>query len=1245
MKILALRGENLASLEHFDIPFDAPPLSESGLCSIDGPTGAGKSTLLDTICLALFDRVPRLVGARDAAEALQDGLSPTDPRSVLRRGAGAGMAEVDFRGRDGERYRATWEVWRARKAPDGRLQNQRVRLLRLDANEDLTGKHRTETLGAIQERVGLDFDQFRRAVLLAQGDFSAFLRARPEERAQLLERMTGTEAFSHISIAAFSRHKSDEERVSALEGQRAGTRPLRPEARSELEARAASQEATLKTLQGRRDELRQRLEQLRRRGELVEELEAAEQATAQSEAAWEAAAELRAGLEREAQIGPLRGPWEALQTSLREIERASQDRAEAQATEQRASQVRHEAEDATRTSMERQAALIEEAANLAPELEKASGLDARRRAAESEEQEAEGALDELRAELRAAVDQTEALGRAARELEGDLVRVTRSIEPEARKLSSVWSTLERELRRWVEALAERDRTLATIEAHAQEERTKEAKLSAENEALGINAEALDGARRALESARRALAEHRATGGPHRLSEAFGGLSKLSSELLELRRRMELAKQDRSAIRRLEREREKAQTKLRKARAEARRATRSRRQKEAELQELEQRFSLSRLRQQLHEHRSALLEPDAPCPLCGSAHRGDAPPHESPEAAELRRLEKLRKQIQKLEAKRTDKEIEDKTATERVAELERSIREREERAESAHAAWLGFRRSLEMVWVDSAFLAQQKVQTFALRLGRTPQGKQLSEVEDQLAETARRLQAHGSEDEARAAQVEGRERDEARARAQMTGAEERRDGLVRDLEAHVVTGKLLRQKADTLVGTSFAERVRELCPSELADPASAEPARFLAEWDARMDEVQALLEHEAQQEKLLTELRERLGSARAATWRVHARFEEARARRDRARAAREHTGAERAALLDGRGTREVQQALEARRRAGERGLATAREAVAASIAEEAAARSRIAALDEALTRTEAQRASTQTRVEAEAEGAGLAVDELAALLARPFEPEAKARVGALAEARQAARLALSDRRQRLSNFDARHPPEPAPETLAQALAEVEGELEGLTQAQLQSKTALAQDDEARRQDQALLAELEEAEARRLLSADLTELIGSADGRKFRTFAQGLSLSALLSQANLHLHRLRPRYRLSRAPGRDIDIQVVDRDLGDEVRSVSTLSGGESFLVSLALALGLSSLSARDLAVESLFIDEGFGHLDKDSLEVAISTLDALQAEGRSIAIVSHVPDVAERIGYGIEVRPLEPGRSRVRIRGA
>ena len=153
------------------------------------------------------------------------------------------------------------------------------------------------------------------------------------------------------------------------------------------------------------------------------------------------------------------------------------------------------------------------------------------------------------------------------------------------------------------------------------------------------------------------------------------------------------------------------------------------------------------------------------------------------------------------------------------------------------------------------------------------------------------------------------------------------------------------------------------------------------------------------------------------------------------------------------------------------------------------------------------------------------------------------------------------------------------------------------------------------------------------AKLNELAGSADGAKFRRIAQGYTLDILLNYANVQLRELTRRYRLERVP-ETLALQVIDRDMCDEVRTVHSLSGGESFLVSLALALGLSSLSSNRMRVESLFIDE--------TLRVAMDALESLRTQGRKIGVISHVQEMTERIPVRVQVSRVGNGKSVVRI---
>ena len=162
--------------------------------------------------------------------------------------------------------------------------------------------------------------------------------------------------------------------------------------------------------------------------------------------------------------------------------------------------------------------------------------------------------------------------------------------------------------------------------------------------------------------------------------------------------------------------------------------------------------------------------------------------------------------------------------------------------------------------------------------------------------------------------------------------------------------------------------------------------------------------------------------------------------------------------------------------------------------------------------------------------------------------------------------------------------------------------------------------------------------------LHKLIGSADGKKYRTFAQGLTFDIMVSHANAKLHKMSDRYLLIRDDNNALELNVIDNYQGGEIRSTKNLSGGEGFIISLALALGLSQMASHNIRVDSLFLDEGFGTLDEESLDIALDTLTSLQQEGKLIGVISHVAALKERILTQIQVTKLSGGFSQITGQG-
>jgi exonuclease SbcC len=1161
MRILAIRGCNLASLAgEFEIDLARAPFGDAGVFAIVGNTGAGKSTLLDALCVALFDRTPRLTNHSRVLVGRGDddplALGAQDARTLLRRGAAAGWAEVDFESGDARRYRARWSVRRARGQTGGTLQDQQVTLTAIDGGERFGGT-KTETLKAIVARLGLSFDQFRRSALLAQGEFAAFLRADGKDRSELLERMTGTEIYTRLSVAAHLKATLAEQQLRERRTAAFAIPVLDDEARHAAEAELALAEDA----------------KLAARARL---------ASAEAAARWFAESE-----QRQRALAVAMAEHAAAEQVVHE---AVADRQEL-ALRQRAEKLRPSWESAAR--IDRGLALAQRDAVAAREAAtRASGA----RAAIAERR---ALLDELYAPIRAGRIAAGLVERAPRGEPGEALGLARAAIDDAAWLVAR-TELSGELATWndvdarfaqhgvtVDAIAAIDRTLAGHDATrtalarartlaAAEHQTAIAKLAdAQRKAQAFQQRrglTLDAARRQEEEARTQLVEF------ERLVAIAAGARQAVIARAELDRQLaELDEATRAdAVQRRE---------LEHARALA-----------AELR-IERERVLGELRRAAgFEHARAELRTGEACPLCGATEHPwrDRGAFDGVIAAAQTSVGEA--------AARLD------TTTATLA----AIAAREQHRERERARFVSHRATA----IASAAGAVGIWREHLAGLG------ELMLVDDPSTVAAERL---AGEHEAAAKQRLEAARDTRRQTEAATKA-------AADAQAEV---QLIRAHVDQL-----AARLAEVAKS-LADlEAAAERLR-----GERAGRVERLAELEA---ALRQTIERWLGADARASRAASARRSHAEpvsaeeGELDRARVSL----AELAAAWRARSDRvaAAEAALVAELASSDREAREAERAVAEQHALLAEATRR---RDELI----AELAEAAARLEAARQESGFDPDQLLRLLAaEPSRIEQLAdRLATLDRAVERTGAIAQERAQLVEDHAQTRPPGVALDHAVAAQAASRQAIDALAatvaladQHAARLAATLAADADARERRATALARHAESEAAASVDRVLGEVIGSHDGKLFRSFAQSLTLDGLLAVANAHLEELAPRYQLERVPRHDLELQVIDRDLGGEIRSVQSLSGGESFLVSLALALGLSSMSAHDVRVRTLLIDEGFGTLDPATLDSALSVLDALQATGRQVGVISHVPALVERVGAHVRVVQRGGGRSEVII---
>jgi exonuclease SbcC len=1254
MRILAIRGENLASLaDVFEVDFEVEPIRSSGIFAITGPTGAGKTTLLDAICLALFDRLPRMDGAETGASVgRSDGdgapqVKYNDVRGILRHSAGKGFAEIDFVGQDGRRYRSRWELNRARNRVSGRLQNQKITLTDIETGA-IIGDKKTDTLQQLEKRVGLSFEQFRRSVLLAQGDFDTFIKAGSKDRAELLEKITGTEIYSRISQAAFARAKQERETLRDLETQLGEHKPLNDEERAAAEARIKEAQIEVDHREAERGAILKAQEWYDTKSRLDTRVAEGDAALTQALELDQAAEADRARLTAVLKAFSLRAELEAAAASGRKLAEAEKALVDAVEAERKAidglEQAVTASNDAKAKRDEKRAAYDA----IGPELDKAKELDAKIDAAKTDladrksllerrisEKDVSGkAVAEVEAALKSVHDQRAnddrwlAEHQAVEALSVRIEDVTRDLSERLSLQRDIVSTtetlaqLEREVQATRTSLLDKETAITTLQ---NEERNLNARITAVRKI----AEAIDTA--AIEARREKIATTQAV-----LDDAQDAAEDAGKVYTAFVTADEEGASQNSLIRQ-------AYDVIATVNAELPTYI-------GRLQEARRSLDLSEAAgSEAAEHLRLTLEEGRPCPVCGAIDHPFTTVDQLLKdrvAADQRRVAELEAKVSASQAEHTRAETQIAAATDALQGISRRKSGHDGELRTARDRW---RVSIAAV-LNSCGEIGVAIPTFAEDATApdaagtiSPFREMLQQILEGVKETIKRASDAGAEarkldserETVRADLAIAREdlvkftaQEHAKAnaagtlKATLRGMEQNHTAVCSRLDTGLAAVFPDWREKVTTIGVAFVEACRGLveqwreCRDRL-ETSGAEISRFEADMEGK---------------------RATLKASEAAVTEAAKQYSDEQGELDELASAR-------LKVIGGRPVGEVRTEYRERSETAEKTwndaeiMRSKAEQLAAAMSSNAVtARNTCGAARTDHAFAERVLAEKLATCEINRDQAESAIAKGEAWIASE-----QARLDDLRKAVDIARATLTERQQSAKEHEAVGRPEQTHEETAAALTAIEVRRAKASEDFIEASSVIRNDDQVRSRMANIKVALDERREKARVWGQLDDLIGSADGAKFRRFAQSLTLDHLVRLANRHLADLQPRYELQRAQGSDLVLQVIDHNMADEVRGVHNLSGGERFLVSLALALGLASMSSsRGIKVESLFIDEGFGALDSTSLAMAVSVLEQLQATGRRVGVISHVDELKERIAVKVEVTPVGSGRSIVRV---